>query len=365
MKPAKMKKIILAHDHLFQVGGAEQVLASLHRVFPQVKIHTLINNKSITKDLLDPDLIVSSNLQKIPGINQWFKYFLVFMPKVWESTNLSDYDLVISSSSAFVKGVKVGPQTKHICYCHAPTRYLWDNQEEYLGNLPEGKLLKKLLPKVLAGLQAWDYNKAQQVDYFIANSKFIAEKIFRHYHRRSVVIYPPIKVNDFKISDNTEDYFLIVSRLRPYKKVDLAIKAFNNLKLPLKIIGTGSEYSYLKKIAQSNIEFLGEVDNQTRNDYLAKCRAFIYPQIEDFGITAVEAMASGRPVIAYAKGGALETVAEGLSGTFFYEQTWESLAHKILRLDDKVFDPKKIREHAQQFDESIFQKKILEFVNKL
>lgn len=360
-----MSHIALAHDHLFQVGGAEQVLASLHRIFPQVKIYTLINNPRITKDLLNPDLVVSSSLQKIPGINHWFKYFLVFMPRVWEATDLSDYDLVISSSSAFVKGVKIGANSKHICYCHAPTRYLWDNQEEYLGNLPEGKLLKKLLPKVLSGLQTWDYNQAQQVDYFIANSKFIAEKIFRHYHRRSTVIYPPIKVSNFKISNKTEDYFLIVSRLRPYKKVDLAIKAFNNLKLPLKIIGSGSEYHYLKKIAQSNIEFLGEVDNQTRNDYLAKCRAFIYPQIEDFGITAVEAMASGRPVIAYAKGGALETVVEGVSGAFFYEQTWESLAHKILRLDDSIFNPYKIREHAWQFDEAVFQKRILDFINRL
>lgn len=360
-----MSRIALAHDHLFQIGGAEQVLASLHRIFPEEQIYTLINNPKITKDLVASHLVNSSKLQNIPGIHHWFKYFLIFMPRLWESTDLSDYDLVISSSSAFVKGLKVGPKTKHICYCHAPTRYLWDNHEEYLGNLPEGKLLKKLLPKVLASLQVWDYNKAQQVDYFIANSNFIADKIFRHYHRRAQVIYPPIKVDDFHISPKTEDYFLIVSRLRPYKKVDLAIKAFNNLKLPLKIIGTGSEYKYLKKLAQANIEFLGEVDNQTRNNYLAKCRAFIYPQIEDFGMTAVEAMASGRPVIAYAAGGALETVKEGISGTFFSEQSWESLAHKILRFDEKQFDPEKIRAHARQFDESIFKQRILDLIKNL
>ncbi|MFA5126469.1 MAG: glycosyltransferase [Patescibacteria group bacterium] len=360
-----MLKVALAHDHLYQVGGAERVLAALFSLYPEAPVFTLINDKRISQQFLPQGRVISSKLQRIPKPSHWFKYFLILMPKIWEQTNLSDYDLVISSSSAFVKGLRVGPQTKHICYCHAPTRYLWDEKEEYLENLPEGRILKRFLPKILGSLQDWDYDKAQKVDYFIANSKYIADKIFRHYHRRATVIYPPIRLADFSVSPQTDEYYLIISRLRPYKKVDLAIKAFNNLKLPLKIIGSGTEYQRLKKIAQSNIEFLGELDDQQRNYYLSRCRAFIYPQIEDLGITALEAMACGRPVIAYAKGGALETVVEGLSGTFFPEQTWESLAHKILRFDANQYDPEKIRQHAAQFDEAIFKQKILDFVKNL
>jgi glycosyltransferase involved in cell wall biosynthesis len=360
-----MKKIAFAHDHLFQVGGAEKVLAALTDIDSEAPIFTLINDPKITKKILKQKNIISSDLQKIPGINKFFKYFLVFMPRFWERTDLSGYDLVISSSSAFVKGVKTGHNNQHICYCHAPTRYLWDDKEEYIGNLPEGKLLKNFLPKLLNKLQNWDFSKAQEVDHFIANSQFIANKIKKHYKKDSIVIHPPVKVNDFELSTETEDYYLIVSRLRPYKKVDLAVQAFNNLKLPLKIIGGGSELGKLKKLSHSNIEFLGEVSDEERNYYLSRCKAFIYPQIEDFGISALEAMASGRPVIAYGRGGALETVVDGKTGVFFEEQTWESLAHKILRFDKKVFDPKVIREHAKNFDENKFKQKIINFIETL
>ncbi|MBT4209922.1 MAG: glycosyltransferase [Candidatus Komeilibacteria bacterium] len=360
-----MKKIALAHDHLFQIGGAEKVLVALATLNPQAPIFTLINDPKITKKILNQKNIVTSNLQKIPGINKLFKYFLVLMPRVWEKTDLSSYDLIISSSSAFVKGVKTGHNNKHICYCHAPTRYLWDDKEEYIGNLPEGKLLKNFLPKVLNKLQNWDFSKAQEVDHFIANSHFIANKIKKHYKKNSVVIHPPVRVADFHISEEVEDYYLIVSRLRPYKKVDLAIQAFNNLKLPLKIIGGGSELRKLKKMAHSNIEFLGEVSDKERNYHLARCKAFIYPQLEDFGISALEAMSSGRPVIAYAKGGALETVIDNQTGLFFEEQTWESLAHKILRFDHAKFDSKIIREHAKKFDEKRFKEKILNLIEAL
>ena len=360
-----MKKIAFAHDHLFQIGGAEKVLVALASLDPQAPIFTLINDSKISRKILKQENIVSSYLQKIPGISKFFKYFLVLMPRIWERTDLSDYNLVISSSSAFVKGVKTGHNNKHICYCHAPTRYLWDDKEEYFGNLPEGKLLKRFLPKVLDRLQTWDFSKAQEVNYFIANSNFIAKKIKKHYKKEAIVIHPPIKVSDFQIASDLGDYYLIVSRLRPYKRVDLAVAAFNNLKLPLKIIGNGSEFKKLKKMANSNIEFLGELSDQQRNYYLSRCQAFIYPQIEDFGISALEAMASGRPVIAYGQGGALETVIENKTGVFFEEQTWESLAHKILRFDAKKFNPTIIREHAKNFDEAKFKRKILDFIKAL
>jgi len=360
-----MKKIAFAHDHLFQIGGAEKVLVALTDLNSEAPIFTLINDENISKKILNNKNIITSKLQKVPSINRLFKYFLILMPRIWERTDLSDYDLVISSSSGLVKGVKTGNNNQHICYCHAPTRYLWDDKEEYIGNLPEGKILKNFLPRVLNRLQNWDFSKAQEVDHFIANSQFIADKIKKHYKKDSVVIHPPVRVDDFKLSDDIQDYYLIVSRLRPYKKVDIAIRAFNNLKLPLKIIGDGSELKKLKKMAHSNIEFLGEVSDEERNYYLSHCKAFIYPQIEDFGISALEAMASGRPVIAYAKGGALETIIDNKTGVFFEEQTWESLAHKILRFDDNGFDSQFIREHARNFDESKFKEKILNFIKAL
>lgn len=360
-----MKKIALAHDHLFQIGGAEKVLVTLSSIYQDAPIFTLINDPNITANILDQKKIITSYLQRIPGISNFFKYFLIFMPAAWEKTDLCAYDIVISSSSGFVKGVKTGHNAQHICYCHTPTRYLWDDKEEYIGNLPEGKLIKIFLPRVLDRMQNWDYIKSQNVDYFIANSDFIAKKIKKNYQKDSVVIHPPIRTSDFYISEEVGEYYLIVSRLRPYKRVDLAVKAFNNLKLPLKIIGNGSELRKLKKIAHSNIEFLGEVSDKERNYYLSRCKAFIYPQIEDFGISALEAMASGRPVIAYGAGGALETVIDGQTGVFFEEQTWESLAHKILRFDDRQFDSQKIREHAKKFDEDIFKQKIINFIQSI
>lgn len=362
----KMKKIAFAHDHLFQTGGAEKVLTVLASLEPQAPIFTLINNQKVTKDLFSQNRIKTSVLQKVPGINLFFKSFLPVMPKVWEKTNLSNYDLVLSSSSGLVKGLNKG-QAQHVCYCHSSARYLWDDKEEYIGNLPISPLFKLFLPKFLNYLQIWDYQKAQEVDYFIANSHFIANKIKKHYQRDSIVIHPSVKVSDFAVApaDAIGDYFLIVSRLRPYKRVDLAIKAFNNLKLPLKIIGSGSQMKKLKKIAHGNVEFLGELSDQERNYYLARCQAFIYPQVEDFGISALEAMACGRPVIAYARGGALETVVDGLTGVFFHDQNWASLTHAVLRFQSDKFDPQVIREHAKQFDDSIFTARILSFLSNL
>ncbi|MBP9802622.1 glycosyltransferase [Patescibacteria group bacterium] len=363
-----MKKIALAHDHLFQNGGAERILATLANIYQQAPIFTLINDKKVSSALFAQDRVRTSILQKLPARNKIFPYFLPLMSKIWKNTDLSEYDLVISSSSAFVKGVKVGENTKHICYCHAPTRYLWDDKDEYLGNLEVNFLSRLVLKKLLPILKKWDFEQAQNVHYFLANSKFIAEKIAKHYHKKAQVIYPPIKVDDFQIADpadKIEDYYLIVSRLRPYKKVDLAIEAFNNLRLPLKIIGSGSEYPRLKKMASDNIEFLGELSDKERNHYLSHCKAFIYPQVEDFGISALEAMASGRPVVAYGKGGVLETIIDQKTGLFFHEQNWAALAHTILRFQEMQFDPYFIREHVRQFDQELFVKNLNFFISSI
>lgn len=358
------KSPAFAHDHLLQVGGAEQVLRQLTTLYPTAPLYTLVCKRSKFDFLKDTD-IRPSYLQYIPGGTAFFKFFLGLMPTVWEQTDFSKHDLVISSASAFVKGIVVPPGTMHVSYCHSPTRYLWSDSEEYVDNLRLPFLARRALMRLLTRLREWDRMASQRVDQFIANSAFIAKRIKNYYDRESTVIYPPVDTSQFALSKGTEPYFLIVSRLRPYKRVDLAIDAFNNLKLPLVIIGGGEELPKLKSRARKNIRFLGEVSDTVRNQYLARCRAFIHPQEEDFGISAVEAMASGRPVIAYRAGGARETIVENVTGAFFDDQTWESLAYSILTLKDSIFDPHTIQNHARSYDTSVFMEKMRAFIADL
>lgn len=357
-------KIALAHDHLFQLGGAELVLHELANIYSSAEIYTLIcNNKNLTK--FSDRTIRTSLLQKLPGGVSHFKWYLNLMPAAWEQFDFSEYDIVISSSSAFVKGIVTPSSTLHICYCHTPTRYIWSDRAEYIGSLKLPGPLKLYLQSTLEKLQKWDKMAASRVDHFVANSNFIADRIKKYYNKESTVIYPPVDLKNFHTSREIGNYFLIVSRLRPYKKVGLAIEAFNQLKIPLVVIGGGEEMKSLKASAKKNITFLGEVPDQVRNKYLARCKAFIHPQIEDFGLSAVEAMASGRPVIAFRGGGALETINEGLTGEFFDEQTWESLAYAVLHFNPSNFDPDIIKAHAEQFNVDSFRERFEELVNRL
>jgi len=358
-------KVALTHDHLFQIGGAEKVLLELHNIFPESPVYTLIHNPEKSGLFNDLD-IKTSFLQKLPFARNHFKWYLGLMPIAWEQLDFSDYDIVISSSSAFSKGILTPPNTLNISYCHSPTRYLWSDAHKYVEELKQPKVIKKLLPIMLNRLRTWDYTAAQRVDKFIANSEFVAKRIKKYYQRESTVIYPPVETDKFKISEELGNYYVLVSRLRPYKKVDLAIKAFNKLHIPLKIIGGGEEITSLKKIAKDNIEFLGEASDQKRNEVISKALAFIHPQEEDFGIAAVEAMASGRPVIAYKSGGALETVQEGLSGKLFAEQSWEALAEAVLEFQKDLnnYDARAIKNHAENFSVNQFEKKMKDFVSK-
>lgn len=287
------------------------------------------------------------------------------MPTAVESLNLKGYDLVLSDSSAFSKGVITDIDALHICYCHTPTRYLWSDSWEYIVELQQksNPLIKKILPLLLTYLRMWDYQAAQRVDRFIANSQFVAKRIKRFYHKNAAVIYPPVEVDKYHLVPKKQNYFVVMSRLRPYKRVDLVIEAFNEMRLPLKIIGGGWEGKYLKTKANSNIEFLGEIlDIKKKNEIVGAARALIHPQEEDFGIAAVEAAACGTPVIAYGKGGALETVVEGKTGVFFEDQTWEALANTVVHFQDKEYDYAAIRRHAESFSEERFKKEIQEFV---
>jgi glycosyltransferase involved in cell wall biosynthesis len=350
-------KIALIHDHFAQEGGAEKVIRAFQTIFPESPTYTLVYNPDRSPEFNRPP-IITSFLQKIPFGVRTLEWFLFLMPSATENHNLNNYDLIISSTSFSAKGVITAPSATHICYCHTPTRFLWTGSHEYLQEMGHNYLIRKILPLLLPRLRIWDRLAAERVDYFIANSVEVKKRIKKYYHRDSDVIYPPVATKNFQISKTPEKYFLAGGRLVGYKKFDLIIQAFNRLNIPLKIFGTGPLLSTLKKQAHENIEFLGRVSEATKTKLFANCQAFLNPQIEDFGITAVEAMASGRPVIAYYAGGAKETVIEGKTGTFFHEQTWENIVDKILRFRPQDFNPQEIRDHALQFDEEIFKKKI-------
>ncbi len=357
-------KIALIHDHLTQDGGAERVLRVFREIFPEAPIYALVYDKKKMGKEFDGKNIKTSFLQKIPGGVKNFKWFLPLMPLATEKHELDDYDVVLSSSSALSKGVITRPDALHICYCHTPTRYLWTDTHLYIKELSHGSIVKKAVSLMLPKLRMWDRMAADRVDKFVANSKTVQKRISKYYSRDSEVIYPPVGVSEFKVFPNQENYYLAGGRLVPYKRFDLVVQAFNKLGIPLKIFGEGPELKKLKEIAKSNIQFLGKVSDEEKKELYGKSLAFIHPQEEDFGLMVIEAMASGRPVIAYPKGGAQETVIEGKTGTFFPDQSWESLAHTIIRFKPEEYRPEEIRAHAAQFDTVVFKEKIKNYIDK-
>lgn len=357
-------KIALVHDHLVQDGGAEKVLLALQDVFPSAPTYTLLYDpKRVSAEFASKD-IRTSFLQRLPFGLKKYQWLLPFMPAATESYDLSDFDVVVSSSSAFAKGVITRPGAIHICYCHTPTRYLWSDTHSYVQELRAPKLLKLGLPMLLNKLRIWDRLSADRVDRFVANSRTVADRIRKYYDRGSDIIHPPVETEKFSISDAPGTYFLAGGRLVSYKRFDLVIQAFNRLSLPLKIFGDGPLYAQYRKQARSNIEFTGKVTDEEKASLYRDAIAFIHPQEEDFGITALESMASGRPVIAYRKGGALETVVEGLSGAFFDDQEWEELATAVIRFDAAAYDSRAIRAHADAFDAAVFKRRIASLVSE-
>ncbi len=356
-------KVALVHDYLNQMGGAERVLMALHEIFPAAPIYTSI----YAPERVDPAFqhmdIRTSFMQNFPLVKKHHQPFLPFYPFAMERLDLRGYDLVLSSSSAFAKGVITRPETMHICYCHTPMRWCW-NYDEYVEREHLGSIARNILPFFITGLRVWDQTSAMRVDHFIANSPVVAERIKKYYRRDAVVIPPPVEANRFPFDPSTtpEDYFLSVGRLIPYKRVDLAIEACNRLQLPLVVSGSGRDLERLQRLAGSTIRFVGRLSDTEILHYYTHCRALLFPGEEDFGITPLEAQASGKPVIAYGAGGALASVIDGVTGKFFHEQTVESLATVLATFNEQQFNPENIRNHALEFDTPRFKRRILQFI---
>lgn len=357
-----MFKLAFVHDFLVQNGGAERVLRALHAIWPDAPIYTIVHDaERVHPDFQTKD-VRPSFLQKIPFGVSHYQWFLPWMPRAIEGHNLMEYDVVLSSSSAFAKGVITGPRTLHVCYCHTPTRYLWTDTHTYVRELAYNRFVKHIVPFLLTNLRLWDQMTASRVDHFIANSRNVQERIKKYYRRESECMHPPIDTARFSVADRVENYYLIGGRLVSYKRYDLAVHAFSKMGIPLVVFGEGPEFDRLRAMAKPNVRFTGKVSDEELARLYRHALAFLHPQEEDLGLTALEAMASGRPVIAYAKGGALETVVPGVTGTFFEEQTWESLADAVLHFDPSQYDAKKIRAHAEQFDVQKFQERVKGFV---
>lgn len=347
-------RIALVHEHLASDGGAEKVLLAFQRMFPEAPTYTLFYNRKSANAAFAGKEIRTSFLQSWPFAQRLYKWYLPLMPMAVERFDLRGFDVVLSSASAFAKGVITTPETAHICYCHSPTRYLWTDSLEYVEALPYPRPIRFLIASYLSRLRQWDRLAADRVDTFVANSKTVQQRIKKYYRRESVVVHPPVNVDRFSISKDLGNFYLTGGRLVAYKRFDLTVRAFQRLGLPLKVFGTGPQERFLRSQAAGTIEFLGFVPDHELAILMSRCLAFIHPQEEDFGIAAVEAQACGRPVVAYAKGGALETIQDGVTGAFFDEQSWEALADTVLRLKMKEYDPEKIRSHAVSFSPTRF-----------
>jgi glycosyltransferase involved in cell wall biosynthesis len=361
-------KVALIHDHLAQDGGAEKVLKVLAEMFPEAPIFTLLYEKKNADKYFKNRHIETSIIQKLPGGIKHYQWYMPFMPMAVEFFDLREYDLVISDTSSFAKGVITSTDTLHVCYCHTPTRYLWDYTHQYINELGYNKFFKKVISLVLNYVRIWDRQAADRVDVYIANSIAVKDRIKKYYKHDSAVIYPPVEIEKFHVVTEKkpdEGYFLIGGRLAPYKRVDIVIKAFKKNNKILKIFGDGVDRARLEKIAagHKNIEFLGRVDDGEKARLYSHCLAFLNPQEEDFGITVIEAMASGRPVIAFGRGGAKETVLDKKTGLFFYEQTAEAIVKAVDNFYNFSWQPEDIRRQAEKFSIDKFKQELGSFIN--
>jgi len=353
-------RLALVHDWLNQIGGAEDVLETLMGMFPSAPIYTSMYWREGMPPAYRAWDVHTSWMDHLPGIYRHHQPYLVLYPLAFGRLDLSGYDVVLSNKSGFCHGVRTG-KAVHVCYCLTPTRYVWDF-ETYAAREAIPPALKAALRPLVALLRRWDYRAAQRVDHFIAISHEVQARIQRTYGRESVVIHPPVDTARFQPASTHENYYLIVSRLIPYRRIDLAVQAFNKLGLPLLVAGAGPACSRLEAQAHPNVTFLGRVPDEHLPDLFAKCRAYILPGEEDFGIAPLQAQAAGRPVIAYGAGGALDTVVEGETGVLFREPTPEALAAAVRTFDPDAIDSRACRANAERFAAEIFKEKLSRFI---
>lgn len=361
-----MKTAIIHYWWLSNRGG-EAVCSALAELYPEADIFIHVCNEDIVRKALLPNFkgqIKTSFISRLPGARKHYQKYLPLMPLALEQLDLTEYDLIISSESGPAKGVITRPDAVHICYCHSPMRYVWDMYHEYRATA--GRLIRILFPFIAHWLRMWDRLSADRVDHFIANSSFIASRIKKFYRRDAEVIFPPVNTGEFSTDQPRGDFYLCLGQLVAYKRADLAVDAFNKLGLPLIVVGEGELYESLKARAGSNVTLMGRQPFPVIKDLLERCRGLIFPGVEDFGIVPVEAMAAGAPVIAYARGGALETVIHGRTGVHFHEQSIDALIAAVQQVEsgEFVFSPKALHEHAASFDKTVFKQKIQTFVDQ-
>ncbi len=357
-------KVALIHDWLTGQRGGEKVLEVLAEIFPDSPIYTLFHFSGSQDIEIEKRKIIPSFLQRFPFLKRWYRFYLPLFPLAIELFDLQEYDLIISSSHCVAKGVIPRPDALHICYVHSPIRYGWNQYFSYFSPEKLNIISRLIIPPVIHYLRIWDESSSHRVDFFVANSRNVAKRIEKYYRRESEVIYPPVDTSFFCPGERKEDYYLIVSALVPYKKIELAIEAFNRKRVPLKIVGVGPEYRKLRKIAYSNIQFLGSLSALDLLHVYQGAQALLLPGEEDFGIVSLEAQACGIPVIAYHQGGALETVISGETGIFFEELKVEALQATLDKFQGMEFNKIKIRENALKFSREVFKQRISSFIQE-
>jgi glycosyltransferase involved in cell wall biosynthesis len=357
-------RVALVHDWLTGMRGGEKCLEVMCELFPDAPIYTLLHVKGAMSPLIESKTIHTSFLQRFPFVEQKYRMYLPLFPFAIEAFDFSDYDLLLSTSHCVAKGAKPRGDALHLCYCFTPMRYVYEMYDEYFGKGQAGMATRMAMKIVAPLLRAWDKKTADRVHHFVAISEHVRQRIYRHYGRDAEVIFPPVDTAKFQASRRDKGYYLIVSALVPYKKVDLAVKAFNKIGKRLIIVGKGPDEEKLRYLAKPNVEFVGWKSDDELALLYAGCTALVFPGEEDFGIVPLEAMASGKAVIAYGKGGALETVQDGLSGVFFYEQTVEALEIAVSKAEQMQFDVENVRNRALRFSRSIYKDAMKKFIEE-
>ncbi|PSB08913.1 glycosyl transferase [filamentous cyanobacterium CCP2] len=361
-------KTAVIHEWLVTYAGSERVVEQILNLYPDADLFSLVEFlPEALKGFIQHKPVKTSFLQHLPFANPRFRQYLPLMPLAIEQFDLSNYDLILSSNHAVAKGVLTRSDQLHICYIHTPVRYAWDLQQAYLQGARLNRGIRGFLTHaVLHYLRLWDLSTANRVDYFIANSQYVARRVWKTYRRSAHVIYPPVAVDRFQPHFQRDEFYFVLSRFVPYKRVDLIVSAFNRLGLPLVVIGEGSEWKRVKAIAKPNIQFLGHQPDEVVVDYMQRCKAFVYAAAEDFGITLVEAQAAGAPVVAYGKGGAAESVIHEKTGILFPEQTVESLVEAIKQFESGAyrFNPDYLRQNAEKFAPEHFRKKLFQYIEQ-